>query len=57
MGSTKRQRKTLSTRKMENFNSDNFLSNLGQIDWDSIVSSSKDINEAVNMLLFTLISY
>ena len=47
MGSTKRQRKTISTRKMKNFNSDNFLSDLGQIDWDSIVSSSQDINEAV----------
>ena len=29
MGSTKRQRKTISTRKMKNFNSDNFLSDLG----------------------------
>ena len=48
MGSAKRQRKTISTRQMKNFNSDNFLSDLGQIDWDSIVSSSKDINKAVN---------
>ena len=41
MGSTKRQRKTISTGKMKNFNSDNFLSDLGQIDCDSMVSSSK----------------
>ena len=54
MGSTKRKRKTISTRKMKNFNSDNFLSDLGQIDWDSIVSSSKDINEAVNKWSYPL---
>ena len=48
MGSTKRQRKTISTRKMRNANNDNFLSDLGQVNWDSIVSSSKDFNEAVN---------
>ena len=48
MGSTKRQRKTISTRKMKTFNSDNFLSDLGQIDCDSIVSSSKNIDEAAN---------
>ena len=48
MGSTKRQRKSISTRKMKNFNSDYFLSDLGQIDWDSMVSSSKDTDEAVN---------
>ena len=47
MGPTKPQRKTISTRTMKNFNSDNFLSDLGQINWDSIVSSSRDINEAV----------
>ena len=41
MGSTKRKRKTISTRKMKNFTSDNFLSDQGQIGWDSIVSSSK----------------
>ncbi len=54
MGSTKRQRKTISTRKLKNFNSDNFLSDLGQIDWDNIVSSSKDINEAVNKWSYLL---
>ena len=54
MGSTNLQRKTISTRKMKNFNSDNFLSDLGQIDWDSILSSSKDINEAVNKWLYLL---
>ena len=48
MGCTKRQCKIISTSKMKNFNSNNFLSDLGQIDWDSIFSSSKDINEAVN---------
>ena len=48
IGSTKRQRKTISTRKMNNFSSDNFLSGLGQIDWETIVSSSKDVDEAVN---------
>ena len=39
---------------MKNFNSNNFLSDLGQIDWDSIVSSSKDINEAVNKWSYLL---
>ena len=48
MGSTELQRKTISARKLKNFNSDNFLSDLGQIDWHNIVSSSKDINKAVN---------
>ena len=54
MGSTKRQRKTISTRKMKNFNNNNFLSDLGQIDRDSIVSSSKDIDEAVNKWSYLL---
>ena len=31
MGSTKRKRKTISTRKMKNFNSDNYLSDLGTV--------------------------
>ena len=54
MGSTKRQRKTISTRKMKSFNSDNFLSDLGQIDWESIISSCKDIDEAVNKWSYLL---
>ena len=54
MGSTKRQRKTVSTRKLKNLSSDNFLSDLGQIDWHNIVSSSKDINEAVNKWSYLL---
>ena len=54
MGSTKWQLKTISTRKLKNFNSDNFLSDLGQIDWDNIISSSKDINEAVNKWSYLL---
>ena len=54
MGSTKHQRKTISSRKMKNLNSEDFLSDLGQIDWDSIVSTSKDINEAVNKWSYLL---
>ena len=54
MGSIKQQRKTISTRKMKNFNSENFLSDLEQINWDSIVSSSKSINEAVNKWSYLL---
>ena len=39
---------------MKNFNSDNFLLDLGQIDWYNIISSSKDINEAVNKWSYLL---
>ena len=54
MGSIKQQRKTISTRKMKNFNSENFLSELEQIKWDNVVSSSKSINEAVNKWSYLL---
>ena len=39
---------------MKNFNSDNFLLDLGQIDWYNIISSSKDINEAFNKWSYLL---
>ena len=42
--SIKRQRKTMTSRKMENFNSDKLLLNLRQIDWGQIVTSSDNVN-------------
>ena len=45
IGSFKRQRKT--TRKIKIFNQESFLSDLCQVDWDQIVESSRDVNEAV----------
>ena len=47
MGSIKRQRKTITSRKMKHFKSDRFLSDLRQIDWDQIVTSSDNVNSAV----------
>ena len=32
---------------MKNFNEESFLSDLCQVDWDQIVESSRDVNEAV----------
>ena len=47
MDSFKRHRKTITSRKMKNFNSDKFLYDLCQIDWDQVVATSDNVNSAV----------
>ena len=47
MGTFKRHQKIITTRKMKNFDQNNFLFDLSQVDWDMLVESSADVNEAV----------
>ena len=47
MGFFKRQRKTITSRKMKIFNSDRFLYDLRQIDMYQIVATSDNANSAV----------
>ena len=53
----KKQHKNVSTRQMKNFNEENFLNDLQQIDWKSIVSNTDDINLIVEQWtnMFSLI--
>ena len=50
MGTFKRQQKIITTRKMKNFVNSSFLFDLSQVDWDLLVESSNDVNEAVEMV-------
>ena len=54
MGSFKRQRKTITSGKMKHFSSDRLLYDLRQIDWDQIVSTSHDVNSAVEKWSYLL---
>ena len=47
MGTFKRQQEIITTRKMKNFDQNNFLLDLRQVGWDMFVESSADVNEAV----------
>ena len=47
MGTFKRQQKIITTGEMKNFVNSSFLFDLSQIDWDLLVESSNDVNEAV----------
>ena len=47
MGTFKRQQKIITTRKMKNFDQNSFLFDLSQVDWNQIVESSTNVNEAV----------
>ena len=47
MGSFKRQRKTITSRKMKNFDNDKFLSDISQINWKQLVDLSDNVNTAV----------
>ena len=47
MGSFEHQQTTITTRKMKNFSQERLLPDLCQVDWDQIVESSRDVNEAV----------
>ena len=50
----------MTTRKMKNFNEERFLLDLYKVDWDKIVDSNRNVNEAVNnlsILLKSMLTY
>ena len=54
MGSFKRQRKTITSRKMKNIYSDKFLSDISQINWKQLDDLSENVNTAVNNFTYLL---
>ena len=54
MGCFERQRKTIHSRKMKNFDYDKFLSDVCQINWKQLVDLSGNVNTAVNNFTYLL---
>ena len=52
MGIFKGQRITITSRKMKNFNSDKFLSDISQINWDHLAALSDNVNTTVGKFTY-----
>ena len=56
-GGVKHQHKYITSRQLKNFNQEAFLSDLSEVDWEALVASAQDIDDAVRKWtqLFALI--
>ena len=46
-GGVKHQHKYITSRQLKNFNQEAFLSDLSEVDWEALVASAQDIDDAV----------